>query len=99
MEADNFKNKLSEIKYFLKGKQIELEVTDGRTKGKIEVFNSLKLFGLKFLELYRRGAGFEFSIVSNNYTERFVDRKRTIDYYTKNGVWTKIKISATIKYE
>lgn len=97
MDSEIFKNKLSEIRGFLKGKEIILQINDGKTKSKIEVYSSLKEFGLKFLKLHQEGAGFHFSIIANDYVEKVIDRRKPIEYYTKHGVWTKIKIAVTLK--
>lgn len=97
MDSEIFKNKLSDIRDFLKGKQIVLQINNGKSKSEIESYDSLKEFGLKFLKLHKQGAGFHFSIIANDYIEKVIDRRRPIEYYAKNGVWTKIKIAVTLK--
>lgn len=64
MNATDFKNKIKEIKEVLKNKKLILEVMINGKAEKYE-FSTLKAFGVKILELERKGFDFKFSRVSH----------------------------------
>lgn len=94
MKSTEFKNKVKEIKGFLKGKEIVLSLIN---KNGIETFkfNSLKAFGNKILELEKIGAGFSFTTVANSFVEKGIITERELAKWSNQGVWTKIHINAS----
>lgn len=65
MNAQDFKNKLREIKNVLKSKEIVLEVFQNGKSEKF-TFSTLKSFGKKVLELENQNCSFTFSKVSHD---------------------------------
>lgn len=65
MKATDFKNKVKEIKEVLKDKKLILEVMINGRAEKFE-FSTLKAFGVKVLELEKKGFDFSFSKVSHD---------------------------------
>lgn len=98
MKAQDFKNKVKDLKEFLRSKKINISLV---TKTGIETFkfSSLKSFGNKILELEKMGAGFAFSKVGNSLVERRTVTERELTKWVNQGVWTKIYINAsTLKF-
>ena len=98
MKVQDFKNKVKDLKEFLRGKEINISLV---TKTGIETFkfSSLKSFGNKILELETLGAGFAFSKVGNDLVERRVITEKELSKWVSRGVWNRIYITAsTLKF-
>lgn len=95
MNSKQFKIKVKEMKDFLKGKEITLSLMNNN-ECKLFHFKSLKAFGTMILDLEKKGAGFSFVHVENSLVQRRFISEMEINKYMNRGVWTKVKIHASI---
>ena len=99
MKAKEFKNKVKELKEFLRGKEIILCLVTKKGAETLK-FKTLKSFGDKVLELEKLGAGFAFVAFGNKYTERRVVTEKELNKWVSGGKWDTVHLSAsTLKYQ
>lgn len=94
MKAADFKKAVSEVKESLKGKTLKISFVNGE---KIErlTFTNLRSFGNAILELEKKGAGFNFVKVGNQFVQKGIYNPSQAPEVLNRGTWNEVFFLAT----